>query len=328
MSIQPPLRDEPDQLPSALDLLAPDHTPSARQALARFHQQVNTPIFYRRSFMNTNKWRFATLVAVVMILLVGMVTFPQTRALASQFLGLFRVQKFTAIGISAEQLANLEKIGELGLHPGEMTILEEPSEPQQFTDINAAIPVWNEMSGQPFYSAYDLGNPQEVSVVGGSKGYLTIDLTSARAILQAGGVDPSLLPDSLEGAQVNVQTYPVLHQSWEGVTLLQTRSPELGYPTDVNPAVIGEAMLRLMGVNEIEAAGLAQQIDWSATMVLPIPTQFSSFREVRVAGAVGLAVESADSRGNMILWQQDGTLFAVIGDMETTELLNIADQLR
>jgi hypothetical protein len=52
---------------------------------------------------------------------------PAVRAAASDFLGLFRVEKFAPISVSPQQMAMLEQIAEQGLHPGELVMTSEPA---------------------------------------------------------------------------------------------------------------------------------------------------------------------------------------------------------
>ena len=60
------------------------------------------------------------------LLLAILFSFPAVRAGASEFLGLFRVQKFAPISISPEQIALLEQLAEEGMEPGELVIRNEP----------------------------------------------------------------------------------------------------------------------------------------------------------------------------------------------------------
>jgi hypothetical protein len=141
------------------------------------------------------------------------------------------------------------------------------------------------------------------------------------------GADPLLLPDSLQGAEINVVLHPGAVLSWDnGATLMQMQSPEVNYPDDVDPVVIGEALLQALGMSADEAQRLARAIDWSNTLVLPIPTDLATFSEVRVGmDGRGLALTSVEGHGNALLWQDGGFVYLLTGAGSTDDLLALAD---
>ena len=95
----------------------------------------------------------------------------------------------------------------------------------------------------------------------------------------------------------------------------------------VDPAVLGEALLQVLGMAPGEARRLAQNIDWSSTLLLPVPQDLATFREVRVDGTSGLALSKVDGRGHSLLWQKDGSVYLLVSDGNLRELIRIADSL-
>lgn len=252
-------------------------------------------------------------------------TFPAVRAAASDFLGLFRVQKFAAISISPEQLALLESVAQTGLVPGEFEILEEPGGMREVESLSAAASV----TGLTVGTLRSLGVPEALYTTGEASGRLTIDLEGSRAILEATGVDPSLLPDSLDGKQINVSLFAGVEQRWpDGTWLLQTESPRVEYPDELDPIVLGEALLRILGMGQEEASRLAQSIDWTSTLLLPIPQDFASFNEVTVDGVSSLALSSLDGAHGVIMWQKEGVVYLLNGPGSSEELVSLANSLR
>ncbi len=321
------IRDVLDQL----ELLTPkgvDAPRPARQALAQFKQQMgqampHQPWYWRFTDMfKQRKYAFAT--AMVMFLIV-LFAFPGVRAAASDFLGLFRVQKFAPISVSPQQLAMLEQIAEQGLVPGELTMNEEPSEPQKVESLDAAA-----ASAGFFPRTFaDLGQPENIMVMQGGSGRLTVNLANARAILEAAGIDPLLLPDSLDGQPVDATMYASVDQSWaDGTMLMQTPSPQIDYPDDVDPTVLGEALLQLMGLSPDEAHAMAQEIDWTSTLVVPVPQTAFTFSEVRVDGTSGMALTSIQDGQSGLVWQKDGVVYFLTAPGTTEDLLKLADSLK
>ena len=230
------------------------------------------------------------------------------QAIASNFLGLFRVQKFAPISISPETLAQLENMDFEGLYPGEMVWTQEPSEPQPVASIEEA----RALAHDAFIFAPDLGDPAEVAVGGAGSGTLTVDLASARAILGMAGVDGELLPESLDGADISATTQDGIFIRWEerNTTLIQMPSPEVNYPSDFDPQPVGQAMLQFLGMSESEAIRLSNSIDWTNTLILPVPSEFGTFQEVTVWGMPGIMISAIDGSGKVAC-----ALILIVGDV-------------
>lgn len=274
--------------------------------------------------MFKRKYAFVTL--LVVLVLGGAVAIPSVRAAASEFLGLFRVQKFAPISISPRQLAMLENLAEQGLTPGTLEMVSEPGLDQQVANMAEAA----SLTGAAALSPHLLGEPDAIYVTGAAQGRLTVDLNSSRAILRAAGVDPAALPDSLEGAVVDVTVYPIIGATWTdaGISLLQSDSPLVDYPDDVNPAVLGKALLQLLGMTEAEATRLAASIDWTNTLLFPVPENAATFSEVTVQNSSGLALSSLDGEHSALMWQKDGRVFVLEGPETVRGLVRIANSLR
>jgi hypothetical protein len=323
------IQDVLDQL-SALEPTAADAPRPAPQALVQLRQQIesqtNNSFSYqlRRFFTMTNRKLAAITVSLILLFIVAF-SFPAVRAAASDFLGLFRVQKFAAVSVSPEQIAVLEELAQEGLMPGEFEVIREPGGHTPVDSLAAAA----DMTGLAVRSPVGLGQPQEVYVADGGEGRLTVDLEGARAILEATGVDPNLLPDDLDGARVHVAVSASVQQHWSnGLTLVQTESPEVDYPDNLDPTVLGKALLQVLGMNEEEAQRLSQEIDWTSTLLLPIPQDVASFNEVTVEGVSGLALNNLSGPESALMWQKDGVVYLLSGRGRTAELIDIANSLQ
>jgi hypothetical protein len=258
----------------------------------------------------------------VLALVVAM-SFPGVRAAASDFLGLFRVQKFTPISISAEQLALLEDVAGSGLYPGEVVFFEEPSEPVRVDSLAEAEAAAGWQAGGPG----QLGEPDAIYVIGGASGRLTINVENARTLMSLAGADPELIPDSLDGAEVNVTVYPAISQNWDdGVVLIQSPSPLVAYPEDVNVTALGQALLEVLGMEPGPARRLAESIEWTNTVLLPVPASIASFSEVQIGGSSGLALTSVDGQNAAVLWESEGMVFVLSG-FDAEELVGIANSV-
>lgn len=280
----------------------------------------------RNSSETMNKRVFAIGATAVLAFALLLVGFPSVRAAASDFLGLFRVEKFAPISISPQQLALLDQLESEGLNPGEMVMVKEPGEPEQVSSLEEA----EDRTGYRIRTLDDILGDPEVYVTSDARGHLIVDLAGARAIVEAVGVDPLLLPDSLDGAPVEVNVYPSVQQVFvNGTTLMQTPSPEVNYPEDVDPTVLGEALLQVLGMDADSARQMAQSIDWTSTMLLPIPREFATYSQIDVDGASGVAITPVDGSSEAaVMWQKGGTVFVLSGPFGVGELISVANSLR
>lgn len=318
-----------------LALLAPDgdDTPQpASLALAQVKQQLAVQKSAARDpwpgrwqrLMATPGRRYSVAGVLALLLLAFALSFPTVRAAASEFLSLFRVQNFAAITISPEQIAILHKVAEEGLMPGKVEIFENPD---QLTAVNSLAEAAARTGMSSVRTVADLGEPTAVYVSAPGSGRLTIDLAGSRGILEAVGADPLLLPDDLDGAQVDVVVFAGVDQQWEDVHFLQSESPLVEYPEGLDTAVLGQALLEILGLDKEEAARLSQEIDWTSTLLLPIPQDIASYHEVTVDGVSGMAVSELDGRSATIIWQKDGIIYSLFGNRSAEELLALTDSL-
>ena len=323
------LQDVLEQL-AILEPTAVDTPSSAPQVLATLKQKMNqqeTPSFLEiiRRWMNMSNRKTTTILATVVVLIVAAFSFPTVRAAASEFLGLFRVQKFSAISISPEQIAILEQLGEEGLVPGEFEIISEPGEMALATTLREAA---NE-TGLDAHTIASLGRPDGIYVTGGGSGRFIIDAAASQKILETVGADPTLIPNSVDGDRIDVVISAGIQQEWaNGTFLVQMESPIVQYPDSLDPAVLGEALLQVLGMSEAEAQRLAKSIDWTSTLLLPVPTDVASFNEVTIQGESGLALTSLQGGETVLLWQKDGMVYVLGGSSNANTLVRMANAIR
>lgn len=315
---------------SALEPTPRDAPQPASTALAQLRQKTThaqknrRPSFWQRFFSPSPARRWAFIVAMLLILTFSF-TFPSVRAAASEFLGLFRVQKFAAISISPEQIALFEKLADEGLNLGEMRINQEPGA-QTIVDSLTEAAILTGM--EPSTLSY-LGPPETIKVLDGGSGNLTLDLAGIRAIVEATGNDPMQLPDSLDGARISIVAFSSIEQEWaDGTWLMQTASPLVEYPEDMaDQTVLAEAFLQVMGLDESEAQRLARDIDWTSTLLLPLPSDAVTFEEIMVNGVSGMALQDIDSISSAIIWEKEGIIYILQGKKPPTDLQALAASL-
>jgi hypothetical protein len=131
------------------------------------------------------------------------------------------------------------------------------------------------------------------------------------------------------------------HRGQDEFALLQARSPEVNLPEGVDLARLGTLGLRMAGMSPEEARLFARSIDWRSTVLVPIPMEGGTFREVEVRGRKGLLVTShqpskAATEGgghggsrwhSVLLWAEGNEVFAVHGPGQGVEVLEMAQSI-
>jgi hypothetical protein len=112
--------------------------------------------------------------------------------------------------------------------------------------------------------------------------------------------------------------------------LIQAPSPTVSVPSELNMADIAEAALQLAGMSPGEAHSFCQTVDWSSTLVVPIPRNSSSYQTVSVDGVDGTLITDTLAQGNRysLLWIKNGIIHSLAGQGNASDALTLAASLR
>lgn len=279
--------------------------------------------------------------ALTLVLALNLLWLPPVRAAADQLLQVFRVQQVVFLPFSEERVNDLDQLDQIQGSP--------------FLNIEATDEDWDlqTVSGPAEAEAalgYPLRQPtafpidpttREFSVRGSNTIQLEVDVPMLREALTLLGITDVTLPDALGDAPVRVDMPAHAVTSYGrddndtgySLTLFQGQSPEITLPDGVDMAQLGKAMLRVYGMNPVEAEAMSQQIDWSSTLVVPFPTDLGeeSAEQVVVNGANGLLIKDNDPSGTQGLYWQQGDRFYVLtssGVITRDALIAIAESIR
>lgn len=306
--------------------------------------QTMTSRTNRRFFAN---WKMA-LAGVAALLVLTLAVSPTARTLAQDFLNLFRVQRFAAVSVDPARIEQLQQ-GNVDLEAliGESAeVLKDPGEPQIVNSPEAA----SQLAGIPVRVPANLPDGfhlDEMRVQGEGSVRFKADTAKLQAVLDALGVTDVQIPPQLNGATVTVNKPPmvVMHytrsetRSDNDVTFIQSRNPQIELPEGVNLPQLGEIALRVTGMAPDEARQFAQSVDWTSTLLVPVPANASSFREVEVRGVKGLLITTdgitvPTSRGpkslppgSVLLWAEGDMVYALRGGASSA-LVDIANSLQ
>jgi len=292
---------------------------------------------FQRMFNREYRVAWAGLATIVIVTLLF--TLAPVQAAASNFLGLFRVRKFAVVSINPANLQDLDKIGGQidKLLSDQVTFVKQPKEPVSVASAAEA----SQQVGIQVRLPSALADQPKLQVQDGIDAKLKVDVNRIHAILDVAGRSDIRLPSVLDGANVEFIVPPMVMANYGNcssgstcVSLVQLASPTVDVPKGVDLAQMGEAMLQLLGLSPAEARHFARSIDWSSTLVIPMPTDAASFRDVTVDGVQGVLIESkpqyrcARKVQYVLLWQKNDVVYGLTLWDDATRGIEIANSLK
>jgi len=280
-------------------------------------------------------------VVVACLALAGAFCVPSVRAAATAFLDMFRVVHFAAVPVDSGSLQRLRNTGfdlpHLLADQVQITKSAEgtrpyatPAEGAAAAGFHVYLPSWLPVGWSTEVPAVEVSGPSAARV--------TADTTRLAQILTALGIDDVSIPQGLDGQSANIRTSAVVRVKWQhdGQTLqlLQSPSPQVDFPAGTDLPALAEIGLRILGLPREDAYRFAQSIDWRTTLLVPIPAEVASFRQVSVQGGSGLLLELADAAGRprrtgaLLLWSDGSRVFSLRGTLKGQQLLEIAQTLQ
>lgn len=320
-------------------LASPDGpVPSAQKAWAQFSEQNRI----RKEFSMFRKWfsfpvvRFASALILILALVLA---FPSTRALAGELLKLFRVQQVTVVSVDFTGLEQLTGDGVLGnqftdLISNSMNVTKEPGEPAEAADAAQASQLAGFNVRLP-----QTATPSHIYVTEGAAFTLTVDRAKAQALLDEAGRGDLVLPESVDGAEISVSIPPAVSAAYgtcpkperdsskveedripgraypDCVILAQIPSPSVNAPADLDIAQLAQIGLEFTGMSPEEAASFTNTVDWTSTLVVPVPRNAAVNEQVTVDGVTGTLIQrpSDDAPKFALLWVKDGIIYTISG---------------
>lgn len=280
--------------------------------------------------------RFGSAVVLILALILA---FPSTRALAGEILNLFRVQQVTAIPVDFTGLEQLTGDGALGNQFTEMisnsvNMTQKPGDPVQATDAAQA----SQLAGFSVRVPQSM-TPSQIYVTDPAAFTLTVDRTKAQALIDEAGRSDLVLPESIDGAEISVNipssvsvaygTCPKpqsdVAEAEEGqipgrrypdcVILAEIPSPSVNAPASVDVNQLAQLGLEFTGMTHEEAVAFTDTVDWTSTLVVPIPRNAATYEQVSVDGVTGTLINrpADDAPRFALLWVKDGIVYAISG---------------
>jgi hypothetical protein len=113
----------------------------------------------------------------------------------------------------------------------------------------------------------------------------------------------------------------------------QIPSPEVSAPASLDIAKLAQIGLEFTGMTPEEAAGFTSTVDWTSTLVVPIPQNAASYQQVPVDGVTGALIERTAEDGDdappfALFWVKDGIIYTIGGfGSSAQQAIEIANSL-
>ncbi len=272
---------------------------------------------------------------LVVALLAAFLVAP-VRSAAVGLFDVFRVERFALITVDTSKLPVKMHSSDRKMHDGEAkpdlnafgtytgpTRLEKP---ERVASLAAA----SERVNSRLATAGDVlegFKANEVYVTRPVQASYTFDVDKMRQKIAASGLQGVKAPEQLDGKTftLNVDEGVLVRYGTEenGAVFAQGPSPELTIPEGVNMNYLRQDFLLIPGLPADLVAQVQEIEDWERTLIIPVPANGSS-QEVRINGAEGVLISSADGKANGVLWQRDGRLYAIGGTLTSEQALGAA----
>lgn len=338
-------------------------------ALARLRANAAEPAEARSwlARLFSPRWRAAWAAAPLVALVVSLFTLAPARTWAQRILAMLRVQKIAVVSIDPvvlERNSGTDRAAKMigQLISDDVVVTQSPGEPQHAADAGQA----SSLAGFRVRLLGARTDSPEIKVRGTQAMHMTVNRDRLQAILEEAGRSDVQLPSSLDGATISVSIPPVVvarygdcpepphpdHGGTPGgaakpssqpapelgvdcVVLVQAPSPTLSVPPNLNLAEVAQAGLQLAGMSAQEAQGFCQTVDWTTTLVVPVPSRGAAYQAAQVDGVPATLI-SRDPKGERgrwsgppytLLWVKNGIIYSLIGGGDAGQAVPLAESL-
>jgi hypothetical protein len=116
--------------------------------------------------------------------------------------------------------------------------------------------------------------------------------------------------------------------------LVQLPSPTIDTPPDLPINKLAEIGLQVLGTAPDKAAQLANQIDWTTTLVIPVPRGEVNNQTVSVDGTDGTLISQQPSASNgmrnsyTLVWVKNGIVYGILATGDPTRGIALGNSLK
>lgn len=322
---------------SAVLLSVPSFEPQSAPALAalrrRISEDARRPVPWYQRWLDRNSPRMRPLAtpAIAIALAAALLTGVAVTGVSGFLTRIFEPTKIVAVQVSPSDVFPSSVL----LDYGQIKWLPAPPNPQLVADAAAA----HTQSGLPILLPASLPNgvsgPVSYAVVPTATASMTFDSASLQASAARKHVHVNPMPSNINGSTLVVNAGPGLIEAWglaatstemqmPTLVIAQTRVPTVD-STGASFTQIENYLLSQPGVPPDLAAQIKLIKDPSTTLPIPIPKGFATTESTTVNGAPGVLIKAVLGAG--VVWEKNGVIYAVGGQLTPDQVLAIATSL-
>ena len=292
--------------------------------------------------------------AALLALLVACFGSAPARSWAQRVLAMLRVQKIAVVSIDTEALQGRQSGGDPGKMIGQFVsddiVVTMHSKPQVVSSASQAT----QLAGFQVRLPSARSDAPGITVEGEGAFQMTLNRDRLQGVLDELGRSDLKLPPSIDGALVAVHipkaarvVYGQCSEPGKGssqkpasaadlagcVVLLEVPSPTVSVPPELNVRQLATLALQAAGMSAQEAEAFCETVDWTSTLVLPIPSDAGSYETTSVDGVQGpLITLRGWANGNgmpgySLLWVKSGIIYSLTGFGSADQAVPLADSL-
>ena len=273
---------------------------------------------------------------------VALFMLPSVRASAQAVLDIFRVRSFAAVEFDESRLERLKSLQQDNalLVFDRQEVLRDPGPPRSYPTPEAAGVAAGLAVRTPGFLPNGL-TLDSVFVEGAGDARLAVSETRLRTLLDQLDLRDVSVPAGLDGQWIEVRKPPLVIQvfrseRWEA-GLVQATSPEVTVPPGLDVVQLAEMGLRVLGLDAGEARRVARATDWRSTLMVPVPMNASTFRQVTIHGQPGLLITTAGApsaggkrhrEGTVVMWTEDGRVFGLTTNLGAPDAVQLVESVQ
>lgn len=348
---------EARRVQEALTTLEPNEmvTGDAHAAFAAFHsgqeQSAQSPRGFARSLGRIFSghplpaWGGTVLVALIVIL----AAFAPARSLGQRILAMLRVQRIAVIPVSLNSMPGRNTMETISRILSDQVIVTlSPGKPQTAASASQA----SQLAGFQVRTLTGQSEAPQVSVQGEQAFVMTLDQERLQEVLSALGRSDLEVPASVNGSTIAVhipkavfvrygncphhgpqsgQQQPQASDVTGCTAIAEVPSPIVSVPPSLNIDQLAAVALQATGMSAEQAEAFCQTVDWTSTLVVPIPSGVTSSMQVSVDGVLGTLITRAAHNGRPagydLIWVKNGIIYSIWGFGSPENALGVAGSL-
>jgi anti-sigma factor RsiW len=348
---------EAQRVQEALSTLEPGEglARDARAAFAAFQSKsedsAQSPPWFGRSlarFFSAHPlpaWGGAALAALIVIL----AAFAPARSLGQRILNMLRVQRVAVIPVSLNSMPGRNTMETVSrILSDQVVVTLSPGKPQTATSASQA----SQLAGFQVRTLTDQPEAPQISIQGEHAFVMTLNQERLQEVLSALGRSDLQVPASVNGSTIAVhvpkavfvrygscpQRGPQNGQQQSAGTdatgctaIAEVPSPIVSVPPSFEVDQLAEVALQAAGMSAEEAEAFCQTIDWTSTLVVPIPSGATSSMQVSVDSVEGTLITRTPHNGHPagydLIWVKNGIIYSIWGFGSAENALGVAGSL-